>query len=150
MISNDNDTYYKADAKQNKIEQILSEFFSFAGKEYSFDSMSPWKPQADIYETPEDIIVKMAIPGNKPHNVQVSFSKDTLTITGHRTDDSPHEKICFYQVEIRYGYFERAFYMPKPVDTNNIKASYKEGFLQIILPKIQQKEPEAFAIKINL
>lgn len=150
MISNDNDTYYKTDAKQNKIEQILSEFFSFTGKEYSFDSISPWKPQTDIYETHEDIIVKMAIPGTKPHNVQVSFSKDTLTITGYRTDDSPHEKICFYQVEIRYGYFERVFYMPKPVDKNNIKASYKDGFLQIILPKIQQKAPEAFAIKINL
>ena len=150
MISNDNDTYYKTDAKQNKIEQILSEFFSFTGKEYSFDSISPWKPQTDIYETSEDIIVKMAIPGTKPQNVQVSFSKGALTITGHTIDDSPHEKISFYQVEIRYGYFERAFYMPKPVDINNIKATYKDGFLQIILPKIQQKAPEAFAIKINL
>ncbi|MCF6148668.1 MAG: Hsp20/alpha crystallin family protein [Candidatus Kuenenia sp.] len=149
MISNSNNTYYKTDTKQNKIEQILNEFFSFTTKEHSFDASSPWKPPTDIYETPDEIIVKMAIPGTKPQNVQVSFSKDTLTISGYRTDNSPHKKICFYQVEIRYGYFERNFYIPKPVDTNNIKASYTDGFLHIVLPKIQQKSSEEFTIKIN-
>jgi len=149
MISNYNDTHYKTDTKQNKIDQILNEFFSFTTKEHSFDSSSPWKPPTDIYETTSEIIVKMAIPGTKPQNVHVSFSNDILTVSGYRNDDSPHEKICFYQVEIRYGYFERNFYMPKPVDTNNTKASYTDGFLQIVLPKVQQKSSKSVTIKIN-
>lgn len=149
MPMNYNIINYKTDTKQNKLEKLLKEFCVF-NKNISANSSTPWQPPTDVYETPDEIVVKMSISGTKSENIQVSFSEEILTISGFRTDTSPHEKTCFYLVEIRYGYFERSFYIPKPVDTVNIKATYNDGFLQVVLPKVKQQTSKTFSIKINI
>jgi len=139
---------YKADASYGKLEKLFKEFFSF-NKNISADFVNPWQPPTDVYETPDDVVVKMSIPGAKPEDIRIVFSDDTLTVGGVRNDTTSHEKICFYQVEIRYGCFERSVYIPKPIDANAIKATYKEGFLQVVLPKSERRPAEAFSIQIN-
>ncbi len=139
---------YKTDAKQNKPEKIFKEFFLF-DKNIPTNSSTPWQPFTDVYETPDEIVVKMSLSGTRPEDIRVVFSGETLTITGFRSDTSSHEKICFYQVEIPYGHFERSIYIPKPIDTDNIQATYKDGFLDVLLPKTQQQPSKTFSIKIN-
>lgn len=141
-------TGYKVDSKYN-IEDITKGFFLF-GKDIDSISSTPWQPPTDVYETPEEIVVKVAIAGTKPEDIRVSFSEQTLTLSGCRADSSPHEKTCFYQVEIRYGYFERSISIPKPIDVDNIQATCREGFLQVILPKAKQQSAKTLFIKINL
>ncbi len=148
MTMNYNSIHYKTDAKQNKLEKLFAEFFTF-NKNVPTHSSTPWQPPTDVYETPDDVIVKMSIPGAKSENIHVSFSGEILTISGATTDTSPYEKICFYQVEIRYGYFERSIFIPKPIDTENIQATYKDGFLHVILPKTKQQSSQKLSIKIN-
>jgi len=138
----------KKKKKQNQTNKILNDFFFF-GSNGPANSSSPWQPPTDVYETNEEIVVVMSIPGAKAENINVSFSDEMLSVNGFRTDDMPHEKICFYQVEIRYGYFERNVYIPKTINIDHIHATYKNGFLQIILPKAEQKTPKMFTIKIN-
>ncbi|TVM00596.1 MAG: hypothetical protein CV087_13435 [Candidatus Brocadia sp. WS118] len=139
---------YKTTAHENKLEKIFSEFFSF-NKNIPMQSSTPWQPPADVYETPDDIVVKMSIPGMKSEDIHVSFSENILIVHGFVSDTSSHEKICFYQVEIRYGYFERSIFIPKPVDTDTIQATYKDGFLQVVLPKTKQSSSKKLSIKIN-
>ena len=145
---NDNSLIYKTDTKQIKLENIVKEFFDF-NKNMPPNSPNPWQPPTDVYETPDEIVVKMAISGTKSDEIRVAFSAGILTISGYRSDTAPHEKICFYQVEIPYGYFERNIIIPKPVDTDNIQATYKDGFLQVILPNAKQETLKTFSIKIN-
>ncbi len=139
---------YKTDSKHDKLEKLFKDFFIF-NKNIPLDSSTPWQPPTDVYETPDEIVVKMAVAGTKAEDIQISFSDDVLTISGFRTDNSPHEKTCFYQVEIRYGYFERKMFIPKPIDTDNIQGTYKDGFLQVVLPKAKQQATKTFTIKIN-
>src|SRR5574337_154568 len=148
MTTNYNSINYKTDARQNKIESLFKEFFAF-NKNIPTNSSNPWQPPTDVYETPDEIVVKMSISGTKSEDIQVAFSDEILTISGYRNDTSPHEKTCFYQVEIRYGYFERSVFIPKPIDTNNILATYKDGFLQVILPKAKEQLSKTLLIKIN-
>ncbi len=139
---------YKTDSKQDKLEKFFKDFFVF-NKNIPINSSTPWQPPTDVYETPDEIVVKMAVSGTKAEDIQIAFSDNILTMSGFRADSSPHEKTCFYQVEIRYGYFERNVLIPKPIDTDNIQATYKDGFLQVILPKTKQQVAKTFSIKIN-
>ncbi|UJS16812.1 MAG: Hsp20/alpha crystallin family protein [Candidatus Jettenia sp.] len=139
---------YQTDAKQNKLEHLFKDLFAFS-KDFQGGSSAPWQPPTDVYETPDEIIVKMSLSGTKPEDIQLTFSNEILTISGFRTDSSPHQKTCFYQVEIRYGYFERSVYIPKPVNTDTIQAVYKDGFLEVVLPKAQQQLSKTLLIKIN-
>lgn len=139
---------YKTDSKQDKLEKLFKDFFIF-NKNIPLDSSTPWQPPTDVYETPDEIVVKMAIAGTRAEDIDIFFSDDILTISGSRTDTSPHEKTCFYQVEIRYGHFERKILIPKPIDTDTIQGTYKDGFLQVVLPKAKQQATKTISIKIN-
>ncbi|OQY99529.1 MAG: hypothetical protein B6D35_08960 [Candidatus Brocadia sp. UTAMX2] len=139
---------YKTHAHENHLEKIFLEFFTL-NKNIPMQSSSPWQPPTDIYETPDDIVVKMSIPGMKSEDIHISFLEDVLTIHGLVSDASPRERICFYQVEIRYGYFERKIVIPKSVDTENMQATYKDGFLQVVLPKTKQPSSQKISVKIK-
>ncbi|MCC7212717.1 MAG: Hsp20/alpha crystallin family protein [Candidatus Brocadia sp.] len=139
---------YQAHARENNLEKIFSEFFSL-NKNIPMQPSTPWQPPTDVYETPDDIVVKMSIPGMKSDDIHVSFLEDVLTVHGLVSDATPHERICFYQVEIRYGYFERKIIIPKPVDTEKMQATYKDGFLQVVLPKARQLSSQKISVKIK-
>ena len=135
-------------AKHSNIEKLFEEFF-FMTKSHDFTSSTPWQPPTDVYETGKEIIVKIAASGLKPEDIAVLFSNHILTVSGKRGDDSAHQKVCFYQVEIRYGYFERKIKIPKHVDANNIRATYENGFIVINIPKAEKSFDSTISIKIT-
>ena len=143
MTTNYNSISYRTDAKQSKPEKIFTEFFVF-NKNIPTDSSNPWQPPTDVYETPDEIVVKMSISGTRSEDIQVAFSDEILTISGYRNDTSPHEKTCFYQVEIRYGYFERSFFIPKPINKDTIQATYKDGFYRLFCPRQNSNQQRRF------
>ena len=145
----DNTVIYKADAMQNKIESFIKEFLT-GNKNFPANASTTWQPPTDVYETADEIVVKISIPGTKPNDIQVVIANEILTVSGYVSDMSPHERTCFYQVEIRYGRFESSFPIPKPVNTENVQATYKDGFLMIVLQKVKQQEVKGFSIKITL
>ncbi len=135
-------------AKHSSIEQLFEEFF-FMAKSHDFASSTPWQPPTDVYETEKNIIIKMSVSGLRPEDISVLFSDHILTVSGKRGDDSAHQKVCFYQVEIRYGYFERKIKIPKQVDANNIHATYENGFIVITVPKAEKAFNSTVSIKIT-
>lgn len=135
-------------AKHSSIEKLFEEFF-FMAKSHDFAASTPWQPPTDVYETEKNIIVKMAVSGLRPEDISVLFSDHILTVSGKRGDDSAHQKVCFYQVEIRYGYFERKIKIPKQVDANNIHATYENGLIVITIPKSEKDFNSTISIKIT-
>ncbi len=142
-----NELTRKLMARHSNIEKLFEEFLLMT-KSYDITSSTPWQPPTDVYETGKDIIIKMAVSGLKPEDISVVFSDYVLTVSGIRNDNSAHQKICFYQVEIRYGYFERKIKIPQYVDANNIQATYEDGFIVIIIPKAEKAFTSTIAIKI--
>ncbi len=135
-------------AKHSSVEKLFEEFF-FMTKSPDFASSTPWQPPTDVYETGKEIIIKIAVSGLKPEDISVLFSNHILTVSGKRSDNSAHQKVCFYQVEIRYGYFERKIKIPKHVDANNIHATYENGFIVITIPKAEKAFNSTISIKIT-
>jgi HSP20 family protein len=100
-----------------------------------------WAPRVDVYETEDELVVKVCAAGVKPKEMEIFLSADGrhLTVRGSRGED-PTERTTrrrYYQLEVYYGPFERVVHLPAdvPVDRDRLTATYKDGFLRIVMPK---------------
>lgn len=93
-----------------------------------------WHPPTDLYETDDRFIVRVEIAGMDKEEFCVSMENNVLTISGVRADMSL--KRSFHQMEIPFGDFKTSLELPSPVDANEVTAEYRDGFLNIHLPKI--------------
>ena len=102
-----------------------------------------WTPRVDVYETMEDVVVKVCAAGLDPDQMELTISADNrfLTLRGVRAerDDDKSARIRYYQLEVYYGPFERIVALPTdvPIDRDALTATYKDGFLKVKLPKKQ-------------
>src|SRR5687767_1039775 len=94
-----------------------------------------WVPSADTYETDNDVVVTMDLPGVDPKEVEVRVENNVLTIRGERRFSSNMETENFHRVERPYGPFARSFTLTIPVDSDRVLANYRDGVLRIALPK---------------
>ncbi len=100
-----------------------------------------WLPKADVYETPNELAVRVEVAGIRRESLHVSLSADdrVLSIKGTRSerfiDERP--KVRYYQLEVYFGSFERDVLLPPnvPIDRNRLSATYRDGFLVVTLPK---------------
>lgn len=101
-----------------------------------------WCPPMDVYECGDSYVIKAAVSGLRKassgdiENAQVTVEGSTVVIQGRRTDDSPHPKCSYHQMEIYYGEFECRVEIHEPFDRNAIEAEYHDGFLIVIVPKV--------------
>lgn len=95
-----------------------------------------WTPQMDIYETPDEIVVRAEIAGVDKENLEVEISSKALKIYGGRTEPPCVEDATYRLAEIQYGRFERILYLPCPIDADRVTTSYENGFLEIRLTKL--------------
>ena len=98
---------------------------------------SVWSPPTDVYEIEDGYVVKVEIAGMREENFEVAIENHILMISGHRPDLP--ERRAYHQMEIQFGKFEIAVGLPAPVDVENARAQYEDGFLTINLPKINAK-----------
>lgn len=119
----------------SKIEETIDDMFRSMNPIFSF-SECIWKPQMDIYETTEEIIVVAEIAGVRKEDLGVEISNRALKIYGDRAEMPRVENTTYRLAEIQYGKFERILFFPVPVDTNKVIATYSNGFLQVRLGKL--------------
>ena len=97
-----------------------------------------WRPPTDVYETDDCVVVKVEIAGMDERDFAISLSANKLVISGVRHD--PAAKLGYQQMEILYGHFETAVHLPRAVDVDNIEATYRNGFLNVRLPKAKPRQ----------
>ena len=119
-----------------KLQQEANELFSNFFNRFSPTKEIAFTPQIDMYETEEDVILNVALPGTLQEDIDISLEEeDILYIRGERPN--PHEAtvtLCHLQ-ELCYGYFERRVQLPARCSNENIKAEYSEGILNIRIIK---------------
>jgi HSP20 family protein len=107
-----------------------------------------WAPLADMYETKDDLFVTLELPGIREKDVNVSITGDMLTVKGDRRFERDVTDEGYYRLERVYGKFERSMPLPIPVQVDKVKATYRDGVLEIRLPKVEEVKPKE--IKIDL
>jgi len=108
-----------------------------------------WAPRADIYETKENVVIQLDLPGINADEIDVQCEKGMLSIKGERTFNGDVAERKYYRVENVYGPFERYFEIPSTLDVTKVEANYQEGVLTLTFPKAEQAKPRKIEIKIQ-
>ena len=135
------------DQMRNRIHRLMGEFFKEV-KPLGYQPKRSFHPPMDIYETEDSLVIVLEIAGVRGDDIQILFDKGLLSISGTRTEFSPSPKTQLHQMEIDYGYFERTLRVPFPLNADEIKAAYREGFLMITIPKRRGSVSKTVEVKI--
>ncbi len=111
-------------------------------------ALTTWAPAVDIYETENDLVLKADLPEVAENDIDIRVENNMLTIRGERKLEESVKEDNYLRVERAYGSFSRSFSLPTTVDTESIKANYKNGVLTVELPKRAESKPKQ--VKINV
>ncbi len=108
-----------------------------------------WAPAVNISETDKAYLVKADLPDVKKENVKVTHENGVLTIEGERRQEKREQNEKFHRVESSYGRFLRRFTIPDDAEEGRIEASFKDGALNVTIPKAEAKSPKARQIAVS-
>lgn len=106
-------------------------------------------PSVDIYEEDGNIVLKAELPGMDKKDVEVNLTESSITISGEKKREEKTEKKDYYRYESSYGSFSRSFNLPKEVQTDKAKASFKDGVLKITIPKTEEAKKKEKKLEIE-
>lgn len=112
-------------------------------------STTEWSPKVDIVETDKEFTIKAELPEVRKEDVKVNIENGELCISGERKQEKEEKGKKFHRIERYYGNFMRSFTLPGNVDETNIKASFKDGMLNLSLPKTAEAKPKTSEVKIQ-
>ena len=126
------------DTIESKFEKVIEDIFRPSPINPMFiSSECMWSPQMDIYETPDEIVILAEIAGVQKEDLDIEINSKAVKIYGHRYQIPRVENTTYRLAEIQYGKFERILFLPTPIDTDKVSASFLDGFLQIRLLKLR-------------
>lgn len=131
---------------QNSINRLFDDNFRNFKPEGSNLTQS-WSFPVDIKDTPEAVVICAEIPGMGKEDISLSYDNNVLTIRGERRNDLKEEGTNYIKVERRYGSFSRSFSLDVPVEDEKIKACYRDGILEVTLPKKEQAKTRQIEIE---
>jgi HSP20 family protein len=105
-----------------------------------------WRPAVDIYEKENGIVLKAELPGIEKKDISIDVKDRVLTLKGDRAAESETEGKNYYRRERTYGEFQRVFTLPEGVNAEDIKADFKDGVLEVHIPKAEVEEPRKITI----
>ena len=108
-----------------------------------------WAPAVDIYETNDSFVVSADLPGLNKDEIQIDLKDNTLTLKGEKKFEEKVSKDNYIRVERAYGSFVRSFTLPQNADPEKIKAKYKEGILEITIPKKEEAKPKQIKVELS-
>ena len=107
-----------------------------------------WSPMVDVVETPEEFQIKAELPEVKKEDVRVFVDEGILRIEGERKQEKEDKGKKYHRVERSYGSFLRTFTLPDYIDDSKVRAEFKDGVLNVRLPKTEKAKPKAVEVKV--
>ncbi len=111
--------------------------------------VADWAPAVDVSETDGAYLIKAEIPDVKKEDVKVTVEDGVLTIQGERKQEKEEKGKKYHRVERSYGRFVRSFSLPDLVDEEKVKAEFKDGVLNLQLPKSEKAKPKAIEVTVG-
>jgi len=111
-------------------------------------TVADWVPTVDISESDGEYLIKAELPEVKKEDVKVTVENGVLTLQGERRQEKEEKSKRFHRVERSYGSFVRSFSLPESVEESSVKADYKDGVLNLHLPKSEKVKPKAIDVKV--
>lgn len=129
-----------------RMERMFEPFFRFPYLEETMPA--GWNPAVDVAEDVDKIFVRAEVPGMNEKDLRVAFEDGLLTVSGERQFERKDDR-NYHRIERAYGSFTRTFSLPRSVDPAAIQANYRDGILEIEIPKKEEARPKQISINVN-
>lgn len=106
-------------------------------------------PAIDMYDKKDEIIVKAELPGLSKDDVNIELTEDALTLSGEIKREEEVKETDYYCCERAYGKFSRTIELPAKVKTDKAEARFKDGILEIHLPKVEEAKPKQIKVQVK-
>ncbi|MFP4134619.1 MAG: Hsp20/alpha crystallin family protein [Halothece sp.] len=138
--------------EMDELQQELNRIFDRLGYNYSDqknNNLTAFVPPAEMEETEEAFHLRLEVPGMNPDDLDIQVSAENISIRGERKSESKTEENGMKRSEFRYGTFQRVIPLSSRIDHNNVQADYKNGVLELTLPKAEEEKQKAVKVKVN-
>jgi HSP20 family protein len=140
---------------ERDMEQIFDDFFTRRLRPFWDERRWPWRgtqmsvPAVDLYEEKDQIIAKAELPGIEKDDIQVNITDHLLTIMGEKKKEEEIKEKAYYRAERSYGSFSRTVELPSEIQFDKARASFKNGVLEIRLPKSEEARKKEVKVKVE-
>jgi HSP20 family protein len=132
---------YEPWALLNRLHRELDQTFETVARD------ATWSPAVDVHEEPERFVVRADLPGVKPSDIEITAEKGVLSLRGARNFEQRKDDGHYSRVERVSGKFVRSFTLPENVQADAIKAQFKDGVLELTIPKAAKPEPRRIEVQ---
>lgn len=140
---------------ERDMDRMMDDFFGrrfrpwWPDRWFRSDEMEVRGPVVDVFEEKDDIVIKAELPGITKDNIEVNLTDHMLTIKGEKKKEEEIKEENYYRAERAYGSFVRTLELPKDVHSDKIKASFKNGILEVRLPKTEEAKTKEIKVKVE-
>ena len=144
------DPFKELDELQTRLSTLLGRapVRKDGGKDEAM-TVAEWAPLVDIVEDDHEYLIKAEVPEVKKEDVKVTVQNGVLSLMGDRKFTKEEKDKKYHRVERAYGSFVRSFSLPEDADENKVSADFKDGVLQVHLPKSEKARPKNIEVKIT-
>lgn len=129
---------------QSEMSRMVNGLFDGPGR-----ATQTWVPPLDVWETEDELVYAFDLPGVPEEKISIEVHDETLTVSAEREKTAEEQGDRFYRFERRYGTFSRAVGLPQSVDESRISAAYKDGVLEVRVPKPIEAKPRKIALSVT-
>ena len=140
---------------ERDMDRMMDDFFGrrlrpwWPDRWFRGDELEVRAPAVDLFEEKDDIVVKAELPGMEKDNIEVNLTDNTLTIKGEKKKEEEVKEENYYRCERAYGSFVRNIELPKSVHADKVKASFKNGILEVRIPKTEEAKTKEIKVKVD-
>jgi len=129
-----------------RINRLFDDPFFRIGRLDDDSSLGMWNPVVDLYEKDDHYMITAELPGVSKDDIKIDLKDRLLTLSGERSAENEVKEENYYRRERSYGKFQRAFTLPADVDSDKIKAEFKDGVLKVEVPKPEEKKAKQVTV----
>ena len=134
---------------RREVDDLFSQFFGSSGWLPVTNLGRGFTPALDVSETDEDLLIKAELPGVDPKEIEVNLSGTTLTVKGEKKEEREEKTENMHRIERSYGSFSRSVTLPCDVKEDKIEANFKNGVLNLKLPKAETSKKKSIKIDVK-
>lgn len=133
---------------QREVDRVFESLFGWPSDVATGSTRRVWAPVLDMHETEDDLILSFELPGVTEKDISLSIAGDLLTLKGERVFNRDPKDDSYRHVERAYGKFERSVQLPTAIEASKVKATYRDGVLEVRLSKAEEVKPKDIKIDV--
>lgn len=140
--------FRELDELQQEMNRVFDNL-NYTSQGYKNNGLTSFVPAAEMEETAEAVHIRLEVPGINPEDLDIQASTESVSIRGERKSETNTEEKGIKRSEFRYGQFQRVIPLSTRINHNEVQAEYKNGVLELTLPKVEEEKQKAVKVKVG-